>query len=182
MMALVALSMGLGCAEDPPAHPPVTTVSAPANPFGTTASVAPDGSTRSPFAIGRAVGIGDGWSLEVSRAARILRDTAQGRPARSSAALVVAVDLEMSFLGEGESFAMEALADLRAVGPSRRLYPYYRGHCTDDDLLWQLESLDTGGQVAGQVCFIVDASDAEELVMFLDVSHDREERTFFSLR
>ena len=181
-MVLAVLAMGLGCAEDQPAHPPAATVAPTGTTGATTIAVHEHGSTRNPFPVGRDVDIGGGWSLEVSGAGRILSDLWQGRPARPSAAIVVAVDLEMSFLGGGEGFAMEALADLRAVGPSRRLYRYYRGHCADDDLLWQLESLAAGGRVAGQVCFIVDASDAEGLVMFLDTSPGREDRSFFSLR
>ncbi len=180
---LAILVLGVGCSEDPPEPPrPRATVAQATTIATTTPAVAPEGSDRRPFPIGRDVVIDGGWSLEVSRSASILRDTVQGRPSKPSAALVVAVDLEMSFLGPGGGFAMEALDDLRAVGPSRRLYPYYRGHCADDDLLWQLESILTGGRVAGQVCFIVDSSDADELVMFLDASPDRDDRTFFSLR
>ena len=84
-------------------------------------------------------------------------------------------------MGEDESFAMEALGNLKAVGTSRRLYSYYRGHCTDN-LLWQLEKFLAGGQVAGQICFVVQDSDADSIVMLLDASGDQDDRTFFSLR
>ncbi len=145
------------------------------------AVVPPDGSPHNPFPIGQEVRIDGGWSLEVPEAAVTLGRTEPGRPAKPADALVVAVGLEMSYLGQGEDFAMRALRGLKAVGPSRRLYRYYRGHCTDD-LLWQLRVLADGDRVSGQVCFIVDRSDAGDLVMFLEVSPDRDRRTFFDLR
>lgn len=158
LTALVVLTVGLGCTGDPP-----------------------DGSARRPFPVGLAVALDAGWSLEVTEVAEILRHTDPGRPAKPSDSLVVAVSLEMAYLGRGGGFAMQALNPLTAVGPSKRLYRYYRGHCTDD-LLWQLEPLATGGRTSGQVCFIVDPSDAEDLVMFLDAPPGQGNRNFFSLR
>ena len=179
-VVLVFLAAGPGCAGGLPTPSPATTTAALAT-TNTASTAAPDGSAENPFPTGESVRLGAGWSLKVLREAWTLHHTEPNRPAKSVDALVVAVDLELSYSGQGESFAMEALADLTAVGPSRRLYHYYRGHCADDDLLWQLESLTAGGRTAGQVCFIVDAADAGRLVMFLDVSSDRDDRTFLSL-
>jgi len=178
--AILALALALGCAEDPLDRPAATTV--PDSTTGaTTAPVAPDGSAHEPFPVGRPVGIDHGWTLEVPEAAGSPPRTDPEPWSKPTDALVVAVSLEMSYLGQGEGFAMQALNDLKAVGPSRRLYRYYRGHCTDD-LLWQLKSLTHGERISGQVCFMVDRSDVDDLVMFLDVSPDRERRTFFALR
>ena len=187
-MVLALLAMGLGCSEEPSGQPPATTTMAPttttrapATTRATTTTVAPYGSAQDPFPVGQNVRIGGGWSLKVLKAARILSRTDPGRPAKEADDLVVVVDLEMLYMGEGESFAMEALGNLKAVGTSRRLYSYYRGHCTDN-LLWQLEMFLAGGQVTGQICFVVQDSDADSLVMFLDASYDQDDRTFFSLR
>ena len=187
-MVVALLAMGLGCSEEPPEQPqatttvaPTTMTRAPATTRATTTTVAPYGSAQDPFPVGQNVRIGGGWSLKVLKAARILSRTDPGRPAKEADDLVVVVDLEMLYMGEGESFAMEALGNLKAVGTSRRLYSYYRGHCTDN-LLWQLEMFLAGGQVTGQICFVVQDSDADSLVMFLDASYDQDDRTFFSLR
>ena len=187
-MVLALLAMGLGCSEEPPEQPkatttvaPTTMTRAPATTRATTTTVAPYGSAQDPFPVGQNVRIGGGWSLKVLKAARILSRTDPGRPAKEADDLVVVVDLEMLYMGEGESFAMEALGNLKAVGTSRRLYSYYRGHCTDN-LLWQLEMFLAGGQVTGQICFVVQDLDADSLVMFLDASYDQDDRTFFSLR
>jgi hypothetical protein len=181
-MVLALLAMGLGCSEEPPEQPQATTTVAPTTMTrATTTTVAPYGSAQSPFPIGQNVRIGGGWSLKVLKAAKVLSRTDPGRPAKPADALVVVVDLEMLYMGQGESFAMEALGNLKAVGISRRLYSYYRGHCTDN-LLWQLEMFLAGGQVTGQICFVVQDSDADSLVMFLDASYDQDDRAFFSLR
>ena len=76
---------------------------------------------------------------------------------------------------------MKALGNLRAVGASSRLYSYYRGHCADN-LLWQLQLVLAEGQVTGQICFVIDDSDADSLVMFLNASYDQDDRAFFSIR
>ena len=192
-MVLALLAMGLGCSEEPPEQPQATTTAppttvppttmtrAPATTRATTTTVAPHGSAQNPFPIGQNVRIGGGWSLKVLKAANILSRTDPGRPAKPADALVVVVDLEMSYMGEGESFAMKALGNLKAVGTSSRLYSYYRGHCTDN-LLWQLEMFLARGQVTGQICFVVQDSDADSLVMFLDASYDQDDWAFFSLR
>ena len=181
-MVLALLAMGLGCSEEPPEPPPTTATVAPTTTTGTTiTTVAPYGSVQNPFSIGQSVRIGGGWSLKVLKAAKILSRADAGRPVGPADALVVVVDLEMLYMGQGESFAMEALGNLKAVGTSRRLYSYYRGHCTDN-LLWQLQLFLAGGQVAGQICFVVQDSDADSIVMLLDASGDQDDRTFFSLR
>ncbi len=181
-MVLALLAMGLGCTEDLPESPPTTAPAAPTTATDTTTTtVAPHGSAQNPFAIGQNVRIGGGWSLKVLRAAEVLSRADAGSPVGPADALVVVVDLEMLYMGGGESFAMEVLGNLKALGASRRLYSYYRGHCTDN-LLWQLQLFLAGGQVAGQICFIIQDSDADSIVMFLDASHDQDDRTFFSLR
>ncbi|MCP4851277.1 MAG: hypothetical protein GY900_06040 [Actinomycetia bacterium] len=187
-VVLALLAMGLGCSKEPPEQPPATTTvapttmtHAPATTRATTTTVASYGSAQNPFPVGQNVKIGGGWSLKVLKAAEVLSRADAGRPVGPVDALVVVVDLKMSYMGQGESFAMKSLGNLRAVGASRRLYPYYRGHCTDN-LLWQLQLVLAEGQVTGQICFVIDDSDADSLVMFLDASYDQEDRTFFSLR
>ena len=187
-VVLALLAMGLGCSKEPPEQPPATTTvapttmtHAPATTRATTTTVASYGSARNPFPVGQNVKIDGGWSLKVLKAAEVLSRADAGRPVGPVDALVVVVDLKMSYMGQGESFAMKSLGNLRAVGASRRLYPYYRGHCTDN-LLWQLEMFLARGQVTGQICFVIDDSDADSLVMFLDASYDQDDRAFFSLR
>ena len=187
-VVLALLAMGLGCSEEPPEQPqatttvaPTTTTHAPATTRATTTTVASYGSARNPFPVGQNVKIDGGWSLKVLKAAEVLSRADAGRPVGPVDALVVVVDLEMSYMGQGESFAMKALGNLKAVGASSRLYPYYRGHCTDN-LLWQLQLVLAEGQVTGQICFVIDDSDADSLVMFLDASYDQDDRAFFSLR
>lgn len=187
-VVLALLAMGLGCSKEPSVQPPATTTvapttmtHAPATTRATTTTVASYGSAQNPFPVGQNVKIGGGWSLKVLKAAEVLSRADAGRPVGPVDALVVVVDLKMSYMGQGESFAMKALGNLRAVGASRRLYPYYRGHCTDN-LLWQLQLVLAEGQVTGQICFVIDDSDADSLVMFLDASYDQEDRIFFSLR
>ena len=132
-MVLALLAMGLGCSKEPPDQPPATTTLAPTTMThppvttrATTTTVAPYGSAQDPFPVGQNVRIGGGWSLKVLKAARILSRTDPGLLAGEEADdLVVVVDLEMLYMGEGESFAMEALGNLKAVGTSRRLYSYY---------------------------------------------------------
>ena len=150
----------------------------------TTRTVPPHGSAQNPFSIGHNRGIGGGWSLKVLKAARILSrtDPELGYITAPADALVVVVDLEMLYMGQGESFAMEALVNLKAVGASRRLYSYYKGSCTDNPLK-HVQLFLAGGQVAGQICFVIQDSDADSIVMFLDVPYDQDDRIFyFSLR
>jgi hypothetical protein len=93
--------------------------------------------------------------------------------------LVVVVDLEMLYMGQGDSMAMEALLYLKAVGASRRLYSYRTVSCTDNPL-GDLQRLLAGGKIAGRICFEIQDSDADSIVMFHDDPYGR--IFYFSLR
>lgn len=145
------------------------------------------GTRDSPLPIGTTAEIGGGWVASVVGATPNANDViAQTNPFNAlpePGAQFFLVTIQATYEGEGSSVLPAANA-FSVVGDSAVAYTVFAPGCGVVPDPFQYTDVFEGGTVVGNICFAVQSSDIDSLVMFGEdfVTFDRDIRVWFALR
>lgn len=145
------------------------------------------GTRESPLPIGTTAEIGGGWVASVvsvtPNANDLIAQTNQFNDLPEPGYQFFLVTIQATYEGEGSS-VLPAGNTFSVVGDSSVAYTTYGPGCGVLPDPFQFTDVFEGGTIVGNVCFAVQSSDVDSLVMFSEdfVTFDRDIRVWFALR
>jgi hypothetical protein len=143
------------------------------------------GTRENPIPLGTPVRLSDGWTITVNSVvpdatAQILAANSLNDPPEPGTQFLMA-NISATYEGP-DSDSFNGSYRLRTVGPSSVSYSTFENSCgvVPDDLTDA--EVFTGGTITGNICWAIEASDAEALVMYDDpLTFEEVERVFLAL-